>query len=322
MTDYTKATRKTVVADLTIIQTRPGDPMHVLVAHGEENADVWAAFLKTRSGMLPERTEVYYLSSQEEADAFAAKFPVGSEIEPMTHWVEVGEQFLNFVRDCIDRMDAPAVNGGDGMTPLAFEVLDEAGLTSFRTGVSSLVLDSLGHQRVERLKTFFGDNWEAAAVFEYCWLNLPASSPAYIAALYRFHFYISGDDFAAGYLWRDLEMLVHGVEAAAINTFEMRKKAGAAGSQKSAEARAARRSALVDEMEAVAQRNPDVMSLGIEAVARLAIESCARKAPVQWKQGRGQMADYLGEIRRGEAGLELQHRFNTLFGAKPPKQFP
>ena len=317
--DHTQATRKTIITGFTISQKKAGDPLYPMVAFQEmDGKDVWTMFIRMRSGLLPERTVMHHFYSQDEVDAFVARHPVGSELNPDVKWIGSEQRRQVMVRGQIDHKMAPgAGDAGDEESPLAFQVLDEAGLTSWRGGVSKQVVDFLGRQRVGSLKNRFGENWKVAAVYEYCALNLPNSSPAYIAALYQFHYYITMNDFAAGYLWRDLETIVHGVETAALQSLEMRKKAGVAGSEKSALARETRRSALMDEMEALTARNPDFAKLGVETVAKLALGTCTDKAPALWKQGRGQVAEYIGEIRRGEAGQEMKARYEKIFGAKP-----
>jgi len=247
---------------------------------------------------------------------YVDKYSVGTEI-PDNAWVGHEAARHKAFREMIDRGKAPgAGHAGDADSPLAFDVLDDAGITK-GAGVSQKVRDFLGRQRLGYLKNRFGENWRTAAAYEYCWLNLDSSSPAYVAAAYQFHWYITGDDFAAGYLWRDLECLVHGVESAAVKSFEMRKKAGASGSKKSAKAREARRCSLMRSMEQVAERNPDVVKLGAKIVADLALTSCINDEPVLWAQGQGQVDEYLGEMRRGEAGEDLQSRFFAMFPPKP-----
>ena len=66
-------------------------------------------------------------------------------------------------------------------------------------------------------------------------------------------------------------------------------------------------------MEMVARRNPDVVKLGPSAVATLALSESEVAEPALWTQGKGQVDEYLGEIRRGEAGQEMRDRFLTLF---------
>ncbi|MEX2741106.1 hypothetical protein AB3480_06615 [Rhizobium mongolense] len=320
--DHTQAIRKTVVTRLNIAHKKPGDPMYPGWATDDDCKDVWVAFITTRSGLLPETVGMQVFYSEVDAADFAARFAVGKEIPPNVKWIGHEERRLHFIREKVSNKSVPRAGTGDEDSPLAFDVLIGAGLETWGNGISPLVRDSLGRRRIGELKNLFGDNWAVAAVFEYCWINLPPSSPAYIAALYKFHWYITGDDFAAGYLWRDLETLVHGVEAAALNSVEMRKKAGLAGSEKSVKARETRRTALMEEMEAITVRNPDFAKLGADTVARLAIDGCAEKAPALWKQGRGQVSEYLGEIRRGEAGQDMRARFEKLFGTKPLRRLP
>lgn len=320
----TQAMRKTVVTKIDLSHKKPGDPLYPGAIHEEmDGKDVWMVYLRTRTGLLPENFSLRLFLTQAEAEDFVSRHPAGSELTDTFRWIGHENRRQSIVRAQIDSQVVPRCgNAGDGDSPLAFNVLEEAGLTNWRDGVSTQVLDNLGRQRLGTLKHKFGENWTVAAVYEYCCLNLPDSSPAYVAALYQFHNYITGDDFAAGYLWRDLETLVYGVETAALKSLEMRKKAGAAGSEKSALARDARRKALMDEIESLTTRNPDFAQLGIDTVSRLALNACSDKAPALWRQGRGQVAEYLGEIRRGEAGEDMRARYERIFGARPLRRLP
>jgi hypothetical protein len=226
------------------------------------------------------------------------------------------------VRDMVNYGSSFKVVAGDQSLPIADSVLQEAGIYDEDYGpLSSAVKGYLGEVRVDELKERFGDNWEVAAAYEYCLLMLPHNSPAFIAASYRYAHYISEDDFSAGYYWRDLEVLFYGVEAEATRAIETRRKAGAGGSKKSAQAREDRRSALMSAIENVAQENPAFVRLGEAGLARLALDDAVQANPTLWKQGKGQVEEYLGEIRRGEAGQDLKERYQALFGRKAPKRF-
>jgi hypothetical protein len=76
----------------------------------------------------------------------------------------------------------------------------------------------------------------------------------------------------------------------------------------------------MDAMEKVCQRNPDIANLGEDPISELALREAIQKDDSLWSQGKGQVQEYLGEIRRGEAGPELQSRYAALFGSKPPKR--
>ena len=322
--DYRKATRKTFVEKIDIRHSKPGEPFHMDNLTPDEPArEMWTVWITTRSGLLPTTLSASIFYSEVEALEFTKMHPVGSEIlEVVAANVGKPEQLRKYIERMMDEGGHFLGVGdiGDEESPLAFDILDDAGVRDKGYGVSQKVIDFLGKQRVGALKNMHGDNWCSAAAFEYCWLNLPHSSPAFVAAKYQFHYYITQDDFSAGYLWRDLENLVGGVEASAIKAKEMRTKAGAAGSERSAMARHARRSALMGSMADVVARNPDIVKLGHKAVATLAVSDSASKNPTLWRQGQGQIDEYVGEIRRGEAGAELQAKFQSLFPQKPPRR--
>ena len=257
------------------------------------------------------------LHSEQDASDFLAP-SCAWDLHLETNWLRTDPAVRKWIREMIDAsVIVDAGRGGDSDSPLAFDVLLEAGVLEPGYQISRRALEFLGRRRIASLKRRFEENWSVAAEYEYCFLNFPRSSPAYVAAVYRYHYYITGNDFAAGYLWRDLECLVHGVETAAIATILMRQKAGEKGRARSTAARAARRAALIDTMEEVAKRNPDMVRVGAAAFAQLAVNACSEADPGLWSQGRGQVDEYLGEISRGEAGADLQTRYAAIFGISP-----
>lgn len=106
-----------------------------------------------------------------------------------------------------------------------------------------------------------------------------------------------------------------GIEAKAT-----KKKRELAAGEKSRKLREERRAALFEKMELIAARSPDVVKFGADAVAKLALDECIQDNAAIWSQGRGQVSEYLGEIRRCEAGQDIQKRYQPLFGSKPPKR--
>lgn len=271
----------------------------------------------TRSGLMPEKFSRRIFRTEEDAMAAVERHPVGLELPDVVishsgleRWSSdyiLGTSALGF--------DATA---GDADLQLAWEVLKNSGLKD-ESGVSTSqhVSDFFGIDEVNKLKKKFGENWGTVAEFKYCWLNLPHSSPAYIAAACRINSFITHDDFSAGYLLRDLEVLVHGIEAEATKAIEMRKKAGEKGSESSARARKKRVEALMVALEKVAERNPDIAAvLGPKSLLAIAIPEAAAANQSLWAQGQGQGEEYLGEIRRGEAGEGLKSRYQRIFSQK------
>jgi hypothetical protein len=309
--------RKTILTRMDIRQEKRGSFGFPDFLYKEKEApeEVWAVSLHTREGFFPEVLTREFFETREEADEFVSNFQVGSEYPSWSFWSSI--KFDDWVE-----LGFLPLRAGDEELYLPWHVLSETDITD-ENGLhtSQKVLDFLGSARVENLKEKYGENWEAVAEFEYCLKQLPNSSAAFIAAACRFYYFVMENDFKAGYLLRDLEILVYGVEAEATRAIEMRKKAGEGGSRKSAQAREARRANLLAKIEFLSARSPDILKFGQEAVAKLACEDCAKEDPNLWTQGRGQVFDYLGEIRRGEAGLDMKNRFEAIFGSKPPKRY-
>ncbi|GJL88038.1 MAG: hypothetical protein DHS20C03_17470 [Minwuia thermotolerans] len=322
MHELRRPTRKTIIQNVNINHLRRGDPLFPS-AHqmrGNEAADeVWMIFLHYRTGLKPVEVTITIKFSEFEANEYKFHHPVGSELSEEQFHIAKNKDEMH---DLIQNGFPFEVNSGDRESPLAFEILADAGI--YRQGFGGLsqeVIDFLGEKILGELKSEYDENWQVVAAFEFCWLNLPHSSPAFVAASYQYHHYITEDDFSAGYHWRDLEVLAEEVEVEAQKAIETRKKAGESGSKKSAQAREARRTALMDAIEDVAERNPDVVKLGIVPLAQLALQRATEADPSLWRQGRGQVMEYAGEIRRGEAGEDLKARYEALYPAKPPKRF-
>lgn len=93
----------------------------------------------------------------------------------------------------------------------------------------------------------------------------------------------------------------------------MKEKRSQASGAKSAGNRLERISSLVSCMETLASESPSITRVGPSALAKLAYEDAAKENPTLWSQGKGQVEEYLGEVRRGEVGAELRGRYNKIF---------
>lgn len=322
--DARRPTRKSVILSVDIRRLKRGSPLfpEKLFNDQPEVKEVWSASVESREGLGPSIISTTFLHSVDDAEQFRTSHPtngtMGGKIPPedvpfyqplIARWMRTGS-FLG-------------ISAGDTESPLALDILSSAGINKKNYGgISDEVLEYLGPGRIEDIKREFGKNWEVAAALEYAWIKLPHSSPGYIAALYSYHFYISGDDFSAGYFWKDLEFMASEVEQTAIAAIEARKRAGISGSIISRQARSDRRVSLLAGIETLSDRNPDIVRLlQPDDVAKMALEECVRMSPNLWTQGKGQITEYLAEIRRGEAGHEMQLRFEAVFGSKPPRRF-
>ncbi len=196
--------------------------------------------LRTKSGSLPEQTSIFLHETKEAAEAEMEAHPVGSFFDPEPN---ENDPFSTGGRIWGEKMfDDPQIGAVFLSAPnddnyLAWRTLEEAGLSDgYR--ITPKVASFLGVDRIEKLRALYHDNWQAVAEMEYCWYNFDSSSSAYVAAQKQYNYFVSQNDFAAGYLQRDLEILVEGVEEAverANDFFEKQSKRSARGGAANAE---------------------------------------------------------------------------------------
>lgn len=232
--DYTSASRKRTVEEVSVAHLKRGDPLFPTFADiGRAVDECWMVFTSIRDGLSRKASYTEIYETEEEANQAAqvargytqSNSGIAAEDLPTLRpyiegLIDDGGQFLRLG------------NIGDEESQQAFDILFESGLREQLGGASQKVLEFLGPERLQSLQQVFGENWCSAAVFEYCWLVLPHSSAAFAAAAYQFHWYISGDELSAGYFWRDMEVAASGAEAVATSAIEMRKKAGSIGRER------------------------------------------------------------------------------------------
>ena len=106
---------------------------------------------------------------------------------------------------------------------MASNCLLEADVMSVDGTLSNDVINFLGKQRTASLKEAFGDDWTAAAALEYSICNFPFHSPVVIAARQIYAKVVLKDEFTAGYLLRDLQVVLEGLELSADRALEYSK---------------------------------------------------------------------------------------------------
>jgi hypothetical protein len=312
--NHREPNRRTLVEEVLVLHEKRGSPsLSKVPSEGKESPPVvWKVRLRVRDGMKPPMTLSIVCDNEEEARTFAKNHPVGSEFD---------QARLDYFRWMVGT-GGTLLGAVDGDIQMPRRTLVDAGiLEPEEYGTSQSVLNQFGKDRIEQLKARFGDEWEIVAQFEHCWKEMPHSSAAYVAAACRLHYYVLRNEFVAGYLLRDLEILVHGVESVAASTLETRKQAGKGGGAKSAQAREDRMRSLMRAIEEIVSRNPDFAKLNEEILGSLALGRAVEVEPGLWRQGKGQVAEYLGRIRRGEAGKEMQERYHAVMGTKPLRRF-
>ena len=101
---------------------------------------------------------------------------------------------------------------------------------------------------------------------------------------------------------------------------EIKARRSVASGAKSSESRRRRVLSLLTCMEKLVRDNPALGRFPPNEVAEVARNDAVTSDPQLWGQGANQYLDYLGEIRRGEAGEDLKTRFETMFPPKPLKR--
>ncbi len=255
--DFTAPARKSVVKDIWVNHSIPGDPLHPTWLED----DTWTVWVSAQTGFLPLSHHCFDFPSEEEAKKFLNACPIGSDfnVSPQAY-PDQAHELQSQIEELIDLCSPGArdFEVGEERSPLALDVLEASGVMANLT-VSGVVQDFLGEDRVNSLKKQYHNNWEVAAALQYCWLKLPHSSAAYVAARYLFHFYILGDDFTAGYHWRDLEILAYQVEADAAVGQGIRRAARAGGHARAASAKEGR-DKILRAMEALVAEGKSVSS--------------------------------------------------------------
>lgn len=312
--DSTKAQRTILVKSVEV-----GEKRFLL---GEENPsneeyeNPWYLTVWIEEGFLPSESLVYDFKTEAEAIDFAADFTVGGYLD---HKIKShrDSSFRALTQKMMSNKERRGtffgkISMGDYETPLALDTLMSAGLCDW-SGPSETVIAFIGEKRWEEIAQQFGEHSFHAAIFEYSWINLPHSSPAYVAAAFHFHRYISENYISAGYYWRDLEILTNGMEVVAKKTKTTRENAGAGGTKKSQEAQQLRRAELFERLENMLHESPFLIAMKLPKLAILAADQCIESNPKLWTRGKGKAADYLNQIRDGEAGQELKERYQALF---------
>jgi len=96
---------------------------------------------------------------------------------------------------------------------------------------------------------------------------------------------------------------------------ELKSERAKRGGERSSEKRAERIASLLTHMEKLASDNPALVRLPSH-LAKLACEDAKSSNPALWSQGAGQVDEYLGLIRRGEAGDEMRARFVAMLSPR------
>lgn len=310
---FTKPNRETKIESVRLWSTKSGEIMHPSKMLGEslglEMADlaneIWHVFTTVKTGFDRTSSTLSLYKSEAEAVKATKAYPEGS-ILPQN---ELPIPFrLQEIQQDDGGFSGLLTSAGDTDFFKCYDVLMGAGIIQRNTDPTKAVLDWLGEDRVASLTAEFSANWHIAAELEYCAHHFPRSSLAFTSSLIFFNYFITEDDFSAGYLLRELEFIMGGAEEIATSAAKLRAKAGAAGGEASRSAKNRRLKAFMEEIENLGDLFPRISERGI---VDQAFQNAIIRDGKLWRQGKRQQAEYETELR---SDFDLRTRYFALFG--------
>ncbi|WP_139188373.1 hypothetical protein [Aliiruegeria lutimaris] len=226
----------------------------------------WVVTARLQTGLDTTSTSSMFYTSREAAEAGRAAWLAEAQAADNTEEsLPHTELLTDDMRANLERFNIPsrfkdlgaeAVSllmsaGDDDYWPMVYESLKNAGVIDERYNICEHVIEWLGEESVIWMRETFGENWTAAAEFEYCVHHFPKSSLAYLAAQVSFFEFCTDDKYTVGYFVRMLEAIYHGTESLAQAAANTRKKAGEGGKKSSSGKRLKNLSRLIEEIEAL-----------------------------------------------------------------------
>tara|TARA_R110002072_G_scaffold1084_14_gene8987 strand:- start:4415 stop:5197 length:783 start_codon:yes stop_codon:yes gene_type:complete len=243
---------------------------------------------------------------EQEAEAFRDEYPVGKHLndEEAPRPIEFRELFIGDA----DEHNIIFGAGGDPDAGAIFDCLVAAGVIDERNfKISEKVLNWAGPDRIAWARAREPENWACLVEMEYCTYHFPRSSLAYMSAQYQMNYYILQDDYSAGYLMREIEVILGGAETLAEQALSTRKSAGQAGRLAS---QSAKRKRLLMFMAAIENLGDLVGRMAEQAIVDQAFQNAIEQDQVLWRQGSGQQAEYETVLR---SDPEYRARYQSVF---------
>lgn len=141
---------------------------------------------------------------------------------------------------------------------------------------------------------------------EYCLNHFPDSSLATLAAKLFAAYFVATNDFAVGYLTKEIEAISGGTEHAAVQSKEAQKKAGEGGARASRERRLTNLETLMQEVEALAGV---VGIISEERILQQAQEQASKRSD-KMPKSRVTLADYETALRSEQP---FKSRYEAVF---------
>lgn len=311
---YTCSNIRQVVRENRIEKSMPGQAFHpkpdLLEGFGLdpalEHQELWKLWVVIQVGMDRRGSHLQIFQSVQEAEEQRDRYPVGTELNHVDEPWPI--DFRKTFEKGFSASGSPFTAAGDTIDPEIYKCLYSADVIDEKYfKVSERVLNWAGPDRIAWAKAMEPENWACVLQLEYCTYHFPRSSLAYMAAQYQFNYFVVEDDHSAGYLQREIEMILGGAESLAEQVLNTRKKAGEAGRQASKSAKLRRLAMFLDEIEKLSEL---VGRISEGAIVDQAFQNAIENDQSLWRQGRGQQAEYETALR---SEPEYQQRYFKVF---------
>lgn len=318
---WTKANRRTEVIRHEIrpevVGSAPGFSKDRVTNFGNDFRDledgdtVWVVWITTRTGLDKESNGATFFHCERAAKEAVSSMPVGTVYGDEFGFPMRFREFFSRAskagssHDFLSRFFG--VGDEEAVHFKCYEALSEAGVIckkSYET--SQAVLDWLGQDHINWMRENLGENWSCVGELEYCVNHFPDSSLATLAAKLFVAQFVTHDDFAAGYLTKEIEAIAGGTEEVALQSTNARKKAGEGGGKAARERREANLETLMREIEKLSDAANLVSEDLILAQAQKSAGEFSNKMP----KSKATLADYETTLRSVEP---FKSRYEAVF---------
>jgi hypothetical protein len=292
-----------------------GNKNQVTVSCNEKStADCVVTFNEHRTRKTP-KSKFRLFSDTKAATKFADELAKGKFVYVRDYGQPLAKHEVLHIQGLIDRK----VVGSDEQYGIDIRVLDLRnileidGIIDADGNTSMTVKDKLGVARIRELKEKFSDLWPLVAQMEFVMRERSIESAPYVAAAVRYQRHVEKKSLVAGYLLNELEYLVRGEERILLHALQTGLKAGDGGGKAKVQDMAERVISLMDELHRLRLQTKKYSKSPKERLVRVAFENVQKKKPALWREGQGQLIDYLGYLRDGEFGRDDQRRYFDVF---------
>lgn len=281
----------------------------------EKAAAKWVVtFIEIRTRKTP-KSKFKLFSDIEAANSFVDDLVAGKFVYAREDGQPLPEDEIAYIQGLIDRkaVGADEQYGIDIRVHDLRNVLEIDGIIDVEGKTSLTVKKTLGDERIQELEERFSDLWPIAAQMEFVMRERSVESAPYVAAATRYQLHVEENSRVAGYLLNELEYLARGEERTLLHVLQTGLKAGDGGGKTRAQDMAERVIGLMDEIHRLRFQTKIHFVSSKKRLLEVAYKNLKKENSRLWREGQGQLDDYLDYLKDGEFGEYNQSRYFEVF---------